>query len=215
MKGFLAKSLLVTLAFASTVFAQGGGLPTDIPIWDEDYLVARALMLRYDYPLSMDFNGGGARAKGMGNAFLGISDDVTAVSWNPAGLYRQDDAYSQPVMAVGYQTLSSSATFRDRFYPVDSLPWNQFGYKDDLRGVDFMSLLWPIRIKGHMFVGSFAYTRLGDEFYNGGTSLDVEMPFNLEDSLESIYRPFHYNNVNNYGSWANAINVGFGTRLLL
>jgi hypothetical protein len=170
-------------------------------------------MLRYSYPLSMDFNGGGARAKGMGNAFLGISDDITAVSWNPAGLYRQDDAYSQPVMAVGYQTLSSSATFRDRFYPVDSLPWNQFGNNDDLSGVDFMSLLWPIRIKGHMIVGSFAYTRLGDEFYNGGASLDLEMPFNLEDSLESIYRPFHYNIVNNYRSWANAINIGFGTRI--
>lgn len=215
MKGFLAKGLLVTLAFASTmsstVFAQGSGLPPEIPIWDEDYLYERAIMLRYDYPLSMDFNGGGARAKGMGNAFLGISDDITAVSWNPAGLYRQDDAYSQPVMALGYQSLSSSATFRDRFY-VD-VPWRQFDYKDDLSGVDFMSLLWPIRVKGHMFVGSFAYTRLGDESYNGGASLDVEMFFRPEDSLDGIFRPFHYRIVNSYRSWANAINIGFGTRV--
>jgi len=211
MKGFLAKSLLVTLAFASTVFAQGGGLPQDIPIWDQDYLTARALMLRYLYPLSMDFNGGGARAKGMGNAFLGISDDVTAVSWNPAGLYRQDDAYSQPVMALGYQSISSSATFRDRFY--GDLPWRNFDYKDDLSGLDFMSLLLPIRIKGHMFVGSIAYSRLGDEFYNGGASLDVEMPFDYQDYIDSTYRPFHYHNVNNYRSWANVINIGFGTRV--
>ena len=216
MKGFLAKGLLVTLAFASTmsstVCAQGSsGLPPDIPIWNQDYLYGRAISLLYSYPLSMDFNGGGARAKGMGNAFLGISDDITAVSWNPAGLYRQDDAYSQPVMALGYQSHSSSATFRDKF-SVD-VPWRQFDYKDNLGGIDFLSLLWPIRIKGHMLVGSFAYTRLGDEFYNGGASLDVMMPFSVQDSLEGIRRPFHYHIANNYRSSANAINIGFGTRV--
>jgi hypothetical protein len=213
MKGFLAKGLLMALAFASSVFAQGGELPSDIPIWDSTYLRVRAEALRYVYPLSMDFNGGGARAKGMGNAFLGISDDVSAVSWNPAGLYRQDDAYSQPVMALGYQSVSSSAAFRDRFYPRDTLKWMQFDLKDDLGGADFMSLLWPIRIKGHMFVGSLAYTRLGDEFYNGGASLDVEMPFDNDDYLAGISRPFHYQVMNAYRSWANAINIGFGTRV--
>ena len=30
--------------------------------------------------------GAGARAIGMGEAFTGVSDDVTAVYWNPAGL---------------------------------------------------------------------------------------------------------------------------------
>jgi hypothetical protein len=212
MKGFLAKGLLLTLALASSAFPQGGtGLPDEIPIWDQDYLMFRALTLRYSYPLSMDFNGGGARAKGMGSAFLGISDDVTAVSWNPAGLYRQDDAYSQPVLALGYQSVSSSAIFRDQFY-VD-VPWRQFDIENDLTGIDFISLLWPIRIKGHMFVGSFAYTRLGDEFYNGGASLDVMMPFDLQDYLEGTDRPFHYHTVNNYRSWVNALNVGFGTRI--
>jgi hypothetical protein len=212
MKGFLAKGLLATLALASTAFPQGGvGLPEEIPIWDQEYLTTRALSLRYGYPLSMDFNGGGARAKGMGNAFLAVSDDVTAISWNPAGLYRQDDAYSQPVLALGYQTISSSATFRDRFYP--EVPWRQFDVEDDLTGIDFISLLWPIRIKGHMFVGSFAYTRLGDEFYNGGASVDTVMPFDLQDYLEGIDRPFHYQTVNSYRSWADALNVGFGTRI--
>lgn len=35
-----------------------------------------------------DFNfvGAGARAAGMGNAFIGVSDDASAISWNPAGL---------------------------------------------------------------------------------------------------------------------------------
>ncbi len=30
--------------------------------------------------------GSGARAMGMGGAFIGIADDATAASWNPAGL---------------------------------------------------------------------------------------------------------------------------------
>lgn len=30
--------------------------------------------------------GSGARAIGMGGAFIGIADDATAASWNPAGL---------------------------------------------------------------------------------------------------------------------------------
>ena len=30
--------------------------------------------------------GNGARAAGMGNAFTGIADDASAISWNPAGL---------------------------------------------------------------------------------------------------------------------------------
>jgi len=30
--------------------------------------------------------GSGARAVGMGGAFIGVADDATAASWNPAGL---------------------------------------------------------------------------------------------------------------------------------
>ncbi|MGA1863612.1 MAG: hypothetical protein ACMUHX_00970 [bacterium] len=44
-----------------------------------------------DYP-DMDMQatpnpvGSGARAMGMGGAFIGVADDATAASWNPAGL---------------------------------------------------------------------------------------------------------------------------------
>ena len=32
------------------------------------------------------FGGIGARAEGMGGAFVAVADDATAVYWNPAGL---------------------------------------------------------------------------------------------------------------------------------
>ena len=46
------------------------------------------------YPQYYDFsnNGGGARAAGMGNAYMGISDDEMAYSWNPAGMIFVDKA---------------------------------------------------------------------------------------------------------------------------
>ena len=40
--------------------------------------------------LDWNFLGSGARARGMGGAFLGISDDADAASWNPAGLIYND-----------------------------------------------------------------------------------------------------------------------------
>jgi len=209
MKGILAKGLLVVCVLTTTAIAQT--IPTGIPIWDEDYLAFRGASLRFTFPISRDFNGGGARAKGMGNAFLGISDDVSAVSWNPAGLYRHDEAYEQPVMALGYQSLSSDAAFKDRFYP--SLPWSEFNYNENFSGLNFLSLLVPLRIKGHVFVGSIAYNRLGDEFYNAGTAIDTVMPFDAQDYLDGIFRPFSYVNTNTYRSWINATNIGFGTRL--
>jgi len=38
----------------------------------------------------VDWNltGAGSRAMGMGGAFIGLADDATAISWNPAGLYQ-------------------------------------------------------------------------------------------------------------------------------
>ncbi|MCU0645955.1 MAG: hypothetical protein MUC94_17060, partial [bacterium] len=36
--------------------------------------------------LDFNFIGAGARARGMGGAFIGGADDATAASWNPAGL---------------------------------------------------------------------------------------------------------------------------------
>ena len=37
-----------------------------------------------------NFTGVGARVAGMGGAFIGVADDATAVSWNPAGLTQLD-----------------------------------------------------------------------------------------------------------------------------
>ena len=58
--------------------------------------------------------GSGARAVGMGGAFIGIADDATAASWNPAGLIQMET----PEMSVvgGYYSRAedfSSSTNRE------------------------------------------------------------------------------------------------------
>jgi hypothetical protein len=205
MRGSLARILAIVLVISSSGFAQ------NIPFYDSAYVFARALTLQTPYPLQRDFNGSGARAKGMGNAFLGVSDDVNAASWNPAGLYRHEDPYLQPVMALGYQSFSADASFRDR--PYLDVPWSQFEFSETYSGWDLMSLVWPMRIKGHMFVGAVSFNRLGDEAHNSGMSIDANMPYDNDDIIAGIERPYHYENLVFYRSYINALHIGFGTRL--
>ena len=193
------------------VILSGSIVAQGLPVYNLSYLQSYGAMLMMPYPAARDFNGGGVRACGMGNAFIGVSDDASAVSWNPAGLYRQDNQYEQPVISLSYQSLSSDAGFSSKpFIDYDS---KQYDFDDVANGVNFMSIVLPIRVKGHMIVGSLAYSRLGDEVYNSGMGFDVMMPFDAPDFLDGIDRPFTYQIETNYRSAVNVLNIGFGTRL--
>jgi long-subunit fatty acid transport protein len=60
---FLCFSLVICSGYKTCSFAQPGSIEL--------------------YPV-----GAGARANGMGGAFIAIADDATAASWNPAGIYQ-------------------------------------------------------------------------------------------------------------------------------
>ena len=204
MRGSLACLLVTLLLISSTSFAQD-----DPPVFDEEYLTSYAATLYTPYPVVQDYNGGGARARAMGNAFIGVSDDVTAVSWNPAGLYRREALYEQPVLGLGYRSHKSDATFRDKPWGV----WEEFDHSDTYNSWDLMSIIFPLRVKGHVIVGSLAYTRIGDEAHTGGMQVDTTLYYDLEDYLAGIQRPFGYQFLENYRSSVNALNIGFGTRI--
>lgn len=208
MKGILVKSLALVIILSGALAAQG--LDT-LRIFDQEYTRYYGSSLFVSHPLVRDFNGGGARARGMGNAFLGVSDDASAVSWNPAGLYRYDNQYTQPVVSLSYQSISNDVVFKSQPY-IDHPP-ARFDVNDVANGVNFMSIVVPGRIKGHMFVGSLAYYRLGDEFQSSGMAFETVYYFTNQDILDRITRPYAYSNQTSYRSWANAINLGFGTRL--
>lgn len=46
------------------------------------------LQAQPEIPSSFNPVGSGARAMGMGGAFIGVADDATAASWNPGGLFQ-------------------------------------------------------------------------------------------------------------------------------
>ena len=80
--------------------------------------------------------GSGARAFGMGGAFLARADDATAASWNPAGL-----SYLRlPEMSLaGTNTLYHTDATR-----LDGPEGNRF----DGTAVDFAAFTWPLRLRG-------------------------------------------------------------------
>ena len=97
---------------------------------------ALALLLVF-FPLSLaaqTFGGVGARAEGMGGAFVAVADDASAVYWNPAGIAtgatfdlqvstgRDSTVFvgaALPVLGVGYYRTSQAAGFTTVSAPPD------------------------------------------------------------------------------------------------
>ena len=57
--------------------------------------------------------GSGARASGMGGAFIGVADDATAASWNPAGLIQLE----KPEISVVYSSFHRIQTYDSESHP--------------------------------------------------------------------------------------------------
>ncbi len=106
-----------------------------------------------EYPAlsAMSYNhfGSGARALAMGNAFVGLSNDVSSGSWNPAGLW----VIENPVVAGTYFLYTPKGEFTDSRTPgatADNLDVNSLGS---------FSFVTPVRIKGNPWVFNFNYIR--------------------------------------------------------
>ena len=161
MKSLLLKCTAIVLLFAMSGFAQ------DVSDLEEAFGSPNII------PLNINYSGTGARAAGMGNAFLGLSDDVTAPSWNPAGLFNLD----QPILSLSYtSTLPRGETSTDLALPTQPSTLNHNGSIDGISGINFVA---PLRIKGQPFVGSFSYAREYDEYWSTLAS----------DSAVLIYQP--------------------------
>ena len=81
-------------------------------------------------------HGVGARALGMGSAFVAIADDVTATYWNPAGLAK--------VKKNGFSTMYSD-TFRTgegSFLSQGLVSYNFVNYIHQIQGIGSLGLSW-------------------------------------------------------------------------
>lgn len=82
--------------------------------------------------------GSGARAMGMGGAFIAFADDATATSWNPAGLI---NIRNTEVSVVG------SSFARNHEYDSTSNPEITSSHSVDVTNLNFFSISQPLRFK--------------------------------------------------------------------
>jgi len=187
MKWFLVRSTALLLLLAATGLAQ------------DDGAVSSPTIEAYKF----DFTGGGARAEGMGKAFIGVSDDITAGSWNPAGLYIQE----KPVLSFSYGSLAPRGSTNMSAYQTIS----EFDHTGSFNNITSLNFVAPIRIKGHHFVGSFNFTRNFDEFQGYGLYWADSVIIAVFGKEYTVHRDLDHTSELQGG--LNSVNIGFGTRL--
>lgn len=150
-----------------------------------------------------DFLGGGARAEGMGNAFIGVSNDVSALTWNPAGL----TAHDRPTLGLAW------GSFRPRGGEtiLGTGAELEYDYNGSFSNLTFASFLAPVRIRGQQFVLAGAYTQTLEDFWgNNSDILYEDMP---HDVLHGIVNDINYSLRDAYHAAPMMINLGLATSI--
>ncbi len=130
--------------------------------------------------------GSGARALGMGGAFIAIADDATAASWNPGGLFR----LKLPEVSVVYAG-------------VHRIEDNSFGNLPDASGtqtisenaINYLSAAYPFNLWDRNMIVSINYQYLYDfsrewnfpvRWNSQGLTQDYAVDFQQDGSLSAI-----------------------------
>ena len=108
-------------------------------------------------------NGSGARAAGMGNAFTGVADDATAISWNSAGLAQLYSAEASVIARFGFGSMSTD--HQDLNYDVTTGSSFQ---------LNFASLVFPFSVGDLNIVGGIAYRRVLDFTQNLEENIEID-----------------------------------------
>lgn len=96
--------------------------------------------------------GSGARALGMGGAFIAVADDATAASWNPGGLTQLERP--EVSLVYGWKWLGEE-------FHSDTHPELGGDYSVNLDEIDYFSIAYPFQhtIAGRNLVLSLNYKR--------------------------------------------------------
>jgi hypothetical protein len=137
--------LILIIALLCVVFVDPGF--SQILVVGNQVLVTRNIL---DYNLL----GGGARARGMGGAFIGVSDDPSAASWNPAGLTQLDKYQMGATLYFINPSLKYTTTYAYSDF-ANSLKQNK-------ASISFGSVIIPFKLYEKEVVGSAVYNRSSD-----------------------------------------------------
>jgi hypothetical protein len=119
----------------------------------QTYISTPAFGQEIEIPSSANPVGSGARAIGMGGAFIGIADDATAASWNPGGLIQLEKPELSIVGTI--------------FHRIED---NEFGTSPEASGrqsvteedLNYLSLAYPFSLFGRNMIVSLSYQNLFD-----------------------------------------------------
>lgn len=106
--------------------------------------------------------GSGARAMGMGGAFIGIADDATSASWNPAGLIQLE----KPELSI----VGAYYNWKEEFSSNLNPEINNTGSVDDVN-LNYFSATYPFHFYKNLVV-SLNYQRLYEFDRNFSYQLD-------------------------------------------
>jgi len=116
------------------------------------FLSTSVFAQQFEFSSSLNPVGSGARATGMGGAFIGVADDATAASWNPAGLIQLE----KPEVSFVYANFSREQTYNSTSHPEV----NTTNTMSD-NGINYMSAVFkPFVLLDHNVVMSINYQRL-------------------------------------------------------
>lgn len=132
---------------------------------------------RVEIPSSLNPVGSGARALGMGGAFIAVADDATAASWNPGGLIQLEMPEISVVGAFFQRT-----------------EHNEFGTNPEASGegsvskarINYLSVAYPFTFWGRNMTVSANYQNLYD------FTREWKFPLNLASDALSVNQNIDY-----------------------
>ncbi len=113
--------------------------------------------------------GSGARAVGMGGAFIAVADDATAASWNPGGLIQLETPEVSIVGAYAY--------WDEEFSPSSSHPESAASASYNDLNLNYLSGVLPFRMLNRDMVVSLNVQRLYD------FTRTVEFTYNYQEEM--------------------------------
>lgn len=132
---------------------------------------------------AFSIQGTGARAVGLGGAFIAVADDATATSFNPAGLAQ----LLRPEISLVGESLSRSQDFKN-FARVDdpSTTFDDADTSDTRNSPLFFSAAFPVKVGGLNRVWQVSYQRILDLNYASDRNYKAKPRPGTTNTLSSI-----------------------------
>ena len=132
---------------------------------------------RVEIPSSLNPVGSGARALGMGGAFIAIADDATAASWNPGGLIQLET----PEISLVGAFFSRS---EDNTFGTNPEPSGKQSISEER--INYLSAAYPFSFFGHNMIVSLNYQNLYD------FTRDWKFPLTEQSEIISLTQNIDY-----------------------